>query len=210
MASARTDCAHDRTKLSTPRFCAATGIQFSIEDLEVGRFAHVAWVHSAMLDFRAVSDQRAELYNRVGDAFVAIHLWSPESPVGQQVVLPFIQEFEPMLMGNISSFDSGRAEFDPRHQTKEEEEDRVDMMLGLDTKDVVSTSIEATPSPTLSAAGQQQGSISDLQTSELRELSKNPQTSSHLAAMHQDPLPHSRRPHRRSNRHSNTSRVGSN
>ena len=108
---------------------SAAGIKFSIEDLEVGRFAHVAWVHSAMLDFRAVSDERSELYNRVGDAFVAIHLWSPDSPVGQRVVMPFIQQFEPMLLGNTSSSGSGRAAFDPRYQSQEEAE--VDQMLGL-------------------------------------------------------------------------------
>lgn len=178
-----------------------TGIQFSIEDLEVGKFAHVAWVHSAMLDFRAVSDERAELYNRVGDAFVAIHLWSPDSPVGQQVVLPFIQEFEPMLLGNTSSFDSGRAEFDPRHQT--EEEARVDAMLGLESKDVV----EATDDASLSAADQQQGSQSDLHAGE--QLS-NPQVASDQAAVHKEPLPHTRRPHRRNSRRAEISRVGSN
>ena len=108
------------------------GIKFSIEDLEVGRFAHVAWVHSAMLEFRAVSDERSELYNRVGDAFVAIHLWSPDSPVGQQVVMPFIQQFEPMLLGNFSASGSGRGAFDPRYQSQEETE--IDKMLGLDAK----------------------------------------------------------------------------
>lgn len=154
-----------------------------------------------MLDFRAVSDERAELYNRVGDAFVAIHLWSPDSPVGQQVVLPFIQEFEPMLLGNTSSFDSGRAEFDPRHQT--EEEARVDAMLGLESKDVV----EATDDASLSAADQQQGSQSDLHAGE--QLS-NPQVASDQAAVHKEPLPHTRRPHRRNSRRAEISRVGSN
>ena len=73
-------------------------MQFSIEDLETGRFAHVAWVHGGLLDFRAASDERDDLYNRVGDAFVAIHLWSADSDVGKQVVLPFVEEFEPRLL----------------------------------------------------------------------------------------------------------------
>lgn len=73
-------------------------MQFSIEDLETGRFAHVAWVHGGLLDFRAASDERDDLYNRVGDAFVAIHLWSADSDVGKQVVLPFVKEFEPRLL----------------------------------------------------------------------------------------------------------------
>ncbi|KAL0021043.1 hypothetical protein WJX77_012162 [Trebouxia sp. C0004] len=101
-----------------------TGISFSIEDLEVGRFAHVAWVHGAMLDFRNVSSKRAELYNRVGDPYVAIHLWSADSPVGQQIVLPFVKEFEPKLLGTVgqngSSSGSGRSAFDPRYQSQEE------------------------------------------------------------------------------------------
>lgn len=97
------------------------GISFSIEDLEVGRFAHVAWVHSAMLDFRNVSSERAELYNRVGDPYVAIHLWSADSPVGQQVVMPFVKEFEPKLLGTtgqVGSSGSGRSAFDPRYQSQ--------------------------------------------------------------------------------------------
>lgn len=187
-------------KLFTPGFCIISGIQFSIEDLEVGRFAHVAWVHSAMLDFRAVSDQRAELYNRVGDAFVAIHLWSPDSPVGQQVVLPFIQQFEPMLLGNTSSYDSGRAAFDPRHQT--EAETRVDDMLGLDSKDAA-----AATDPSLSAAAEQQGSEP---TSHASEQSKDPQVASDPVALQQDPMRLTRRAHRRSSRQSDTNRVGSN
>ena len=73
-------------------------LEFSIEDLESGRFAHVAWVHGGLLDFRAASDDRDDLYNRVGDPFVAIHLWSAESDVGKQVVLPFVAEFEPRLL----------------------------------------------------------------------------------------------------------------
>ena len=113
-----------------------TGIQFSIEDLEVGRFAHVAWVHSAMLDFRAMSDERAELYNRVGDPFVAIHLWSADSEVGKRVVLPFIEEFEPKLLGpsaqnaQNSSSASGRSAFDPRHQGMSREEPEMSHLLG--------------------------------------------------------------------------------
>jgi len=103
---------------------ALAGISFSIEDLEVGRFAHVAWVHSAMLDFRNASSERAELYNRVGDPFVAIHLWNADSPVGQQVVLPFVKEFEPKLLGTVgqngSSSGSGRSAFDPRYQSQQE------------------------------------------------------------------------------------------
>lgn len=77
-------------------YCAE--LEFSIEDLESGRFAHVAWVHGGLLDFRAASDDRDDLYNRVGDPFVAIHLWSAESDVGKQVVLPFVAEFEPRLL----------------------------------------------------------------------------------------------------------------
>ncbi|DBA90773.1 TPA: hypothetical protein ACH3X1_003980 [Trebouxia sp. C0004] len=105
-------------------FVPLVGISFSIEDLEVGRFAHVAWVHGAMLDFRNVSSKRAELYNRVGDPYVAIHLWSADSPVGQQIVLPFVKEFEPKLLGTVgqngSSSGSGRSAFDPRYQSQEE------------------------------------------------------------------------------------------
>ena len=89
----------------------------------MGRFAHVAWVHSAMMDFRNVSDERAELYNRVGDPFVAIHLWSPDSPVSQRVVLPFVREFEGKLLGltgQDGTSGSGRAAFDPRYQTQDE------------------------------------------------------------------------------------------
>ena len=117
--------------------CAATGIKFSIEDLEVGRFAHVAWVHSAMLDFRAMSDERAELYNRVGDPFVAIHLWSADSEVGQRVVLPFVEEFEPKLLGpsaqnsSVSSTSSsGRSAFDPRHQEEAKQDADMSQLLG--------------------------------------------------------------------------------
>lgn len=58
----------------------------------------MAWVHGGLLDFRAASDERDDLYNRVGDAFVAIHLWSADSDVGKQVVLPFVKEFEPRLL----------------------------------------------------------------------------------------------------------------
>lgn len=178
----------------------AAGIRFSIEDLEVGRFAHVAWVHSAMLDFRAVSDERAELYNRVGDAFVAIHLWSPDSPVGQQVVLPFIQEFEPLLLGNTSSAGSGRAAFDPRHQTEAEVE--VDNMLGLGMMPTEATD------PSLAAAGQQQGSGAEPRAGgHLQE----PHSDSGEAALHQsreEKAPHARKTHRRS-RKSDNNRVGS-
>lgn len=168
--------------------------------MEVGRFAHVAWVHSAMLDFRAVSDQRAELYNRVGDAFVAIHLWSSDSPVGQQVVLPFIQEYEPLLLGNASSAGSGRAAFDPRHQTEAEAE--VDNMLGLSLK-----ATEATASGS-AAAGHQQGSHSKSQTG---EQSQNPHSKPDEAALHkaaEDQVTRARKPHRRG-RQSDSNRVGS-
>ena len=55
-------------------------------------------MHGGLLDFRAASDERDDLYNRVGDAFVAIHLWSADSDVGKQVVLPFVKEFEPRLL----------------------------------------------------------------------------------------------------------------
>ena len=181
-------------------FCIVAGIRFSIEDLEVGRFAHVAWVHSAMLDFRAVSDQRAELYNRVGDAFVAIHLWSPDSPVGQQVVLPFIQEFEPLLMGNTSSASSGRAAFDPRHQTEAEVE--VDNMLGLGLK-----ATEATESG-LTASELQQRSHSE---SHPGGQSQDSHSESDEAAWHkaaENQVQRARKPHRRS-RQSDNKRVGS-
>lgn len=153
-----------------------------------------------MLDFRAVSDQRAELYNRVGDAFVAIHLWSPDSPVGQQVVLPFIQEFEPLLLGNTSSAGSGRAAFDPRHQTEAEVE--VDNMLGLGLRAIQATESSSTAADhqhgshaELHAAGQSQDSISDSDEAAL-----------HKAAENQDSR--ARKPHRRS-RQSDISRVGS-
>ena len=90
---------------------SSAGLEFSIEDLETGRFAHVAWVHGGLLDFRAMSDDRAELYNRVGDPFVAIHLWSADSDTGKQVVLPFVKEFEPRLLnqGSHASTGSGQA-----------------------------------------------------------------------------------------------------
>ena len=179
-------------------FCIAAGIRFSIEDLEVGRFAHVAWVHSAMLDFRAVSDQRAELYNRVGDAFVAIHLWSPDSPVGQQVVLPFIQEFEPLLLGNTSSAGSGRAAFDPRHQTEAEVE--VDNLLGLKATKATESSSTATDhqqgSHTEShAVGQSQDSHADSDEAALHKAAENQ-------------VSRARKPHRRS-RQSDNIGVGS-
>ena len=183
-------------------FCMTAGIRFSIEDLEVGRFAHVAWVHSAMLDFRAVSDQRAELYNRVGDAFVAIHLWSPDSPVGQQVVLPFIQEFEPMLLGNTSSLGSGRAAFDPRYQT--EEEAQIDRMLGLGSKDTEASD------PSLPAADHQQGSHSEMRASGKSQDSHTMSDQAVVQKASEDPHPRSRRPHRRSSKQADNNRVGSN
>ena len=153
-----------------------------------------------MLDFRAVSDQRAELYNRVGDAFVAIHLWSPDSPVGQQVVLPFIQEYESLLLGNASSAGSGRAAFDPRHQNAAEAE--VDNMLGLSLK-----ATEANVSGS-AAAGHQQGSYSKSQTS---EQSQSTHSDSNEAALHkaaEDQITRARKPHRRS-RQLDNNRVGS-
>lgn len=180
--------------------CNAAGIRFSIEDLEVGRFAHVAWVHSAMLDFRAVSDERAELYNRVGDAFVAIHLWSPGSPVGQQVVLPFIQEFEPLLLGNTSSAGSGRAAFDPRHQT--EEEAQVDTMLGLGMMPT-----EATDSSS-AAADQRQESGSELHSGAQLQESHSDSGEAALHKSQEEKAPRARKAHRRS-RQSDNNRVGS-
>lgn len=180
--------------------CNAAGIRFSIEDLEVGRFAHVAWVHSAMLDFRAVSEERAELYNRVGDAFVAIHLWSPESPVGQQVVLPFIQEFEPLLLGNTSSAGSGRAAFDPRHQTEAEAE--VDNMLGLGMMPT-----EATDASLVAADDQQRSGAEPRGGGQSQES----RSDSGEAALHKpqdEKAPRARKAHRR-NRQSENNRVGS-
>lgn len=153
-----------------------------------------------MLDFRAVSDQRAELFNRVGDAFVAIHLWSPDSPVGQQVVLPFIQEFEPLLLGNTSSAGSGRGAFDPRHQT--EAEGKVNDMLEPALK-----ATEATD-PGSNAADHQQRSHSE---SHPGGQSQDSRSDSDEAALHkaaETQVSRARRPLRRS-RQTDSNRVGS-
>ena len=161
------------------------GISFSIEDLEVGRFAHVAWVHGAMLDFRNVSSERAELYNRVGDPYVAIHLWSADSPVGQQVVLPFVKEFEPKLLGTVglngSSSGSGRSAFDPRYQSQEEPD--IGKVLG-DADEQSESYIESS-------------GVSDVSTeAEIVHVETD------------EPRPHARRPRRRSSEH--VRGVGSN
>ncbi len=166
-------------------FVALAGISFSIEDLEVGRFAHVAWVHSAMLDFRNVSSERAELYNRVGDPYVAIHLWSADSLVGQQVVLPFVKEFEPKLLGTVgqngSSSGSGRSAFDPRYQSQEEPD------IGKVLRNADEQSESYIESSGASAASTEAETV-HVQTDE--------------------PRPHARRPRRRSSEH--VRGVGSN
>lgn len=106
------------------------GLEFSIEDLESGRFAHVAWVHGGLLDFRAASDERDDLYNRVGDPFVAIHLWSAESDVGKQVVLPFVKEFEPRLLnGDLTPT------LRPKAQQSIQEDAAQSVRLGLDVSE---------------------------------------------------------------------------
>ena len=138
-----------------------------------------------MLDFRAVSDERSELYNRVGDAFVAIHLWSPDSPVGQQVVMPFIQQFEPMLLGNFSASGSGRGAFDPRYQSQEETE--IDKMLGLDAKG----SETSDQGPPATVDKDQSHGQAQMDTSQPR----TDQATSRKVS--DEPVRHSRRPQRR-------------
>ncbi len=140
-----------------------------------------------MLDFRNVSDERAELYNRVGDPFVAIHLWSSDSPVGQQVVLPFVKEFEPKLLGSSGqnrSSGSGRAAFDPRHQSQEESD--MDRLLGDDTDDIETPVHEAI-------------------------IPDAPYERHTLHAQPEQPKPHGRRPHRRGGEYYDSLKgVGSN
>ena len=140
----------------------------------MGRFAHVAWVHSAMLDFRNVSSERAELYNRVGDPYVAIHLWSADSPVGQQVVLPFVKEFEPKLLGTTGqdgSSGSGRSAFDPRYQSQVDSD--IGKLLG----------------------GEEERSESYLETSDSSGLAAETEQ---VQLQPDEPRSHTRRPKRRS------------
>ena len=55
-----------------------------------------------MWDFRYVNEQREELYNREGQAMVAIHLWPGDNRVADKVVWPFVAEFERGLAGSPS------------------------------------------------------------------------------------------------------------
>ena len=78
-----------------------TGLEFQVEEMETGRFASVAWTHGAMLDFVDLGGSRKELQNRMGEPFITIHLWGPgdpESRVANEVVLPYIEEFETQLL----------------------------------------------------------------------------------------------------------------
>ena len=145
----------------------------------MGRFAHVAWVHGAMLDFRNVSEDRAELYNRVGDPFVAIHLWSSDSPVGQQVVLPFVKEFEPKLLGQSAqngSSSSGRSAFDPRYQLTEEVD--IGKLLGSESEE--------------SYIGKQADPVDESSLSAVHAVHSETQS-----LQSDEPVAHSRRPQRR-------------
>ena len=147
----------------------------------MGRFAHVAWVHGAMLDFRNVSSERAELYNRVGDPYVAIHLWSADSPVGQQVVMPFVKEFEPKLLGTtgqVGSSGSGRSAFDPRYQSQLDS--NIGKLLG-DKDEQAESYLESSESS---------GSTAGL-TAEKEKVLSQPD----------EPRSHTRRPKRRSSDH---------
>lgn len=73
------------------------GIEFQIEDQVVGQFAFVAYTHPAVWEFRAVSDECEELYNREGRPIVAIHLWPGDNRVATKVVLPYVAEMEARL-----------------------------------------------------------------------------------------------------------------
>ena len=75
-------------------------MEFQIEDHITGHFAFVAYTHPAVWDFRAVSDEREELFNREGQPFVAIHLWPGDNRVANKVVLPFVAEFERCLVND--------------------------------------------------------------------------------------------------------------
>ena len=82
-------------------FACPTGLEFQVEEMETGRFASVAWTHGAMLDFVDVDEGRKELQNRMGEPYITIHLWGPgdpESRVANEVVLPFVEKYEPQLL----------------------------------------------------------------------------------------------------------------